>query len=119
MISDGGATRHSVLSEVQRLVDLLGVPYFTTGMGKGGVDETKPKFGGVYAGMGSKADVREAVENSDCVIWVGYYPSDFNAGEFTDKVKSDVVTEIERFPVSIGEGKKLDLRMKWTLQRLN
>lgn len=46
-------------------------------MGKGAVDESLPNYGGVYAGDGSNAGVREIVESSDLVLSIGAIKSDF------------------------------------------
>ena len=51
-----------------------GLPVFNTSMGKGGIDEELPNFGGAYSGLGSVPAVREAVEASDAVFWIGNYP---------------------------------------------
>jgi len=71
IIVDGNAVRNN-LSEMSRKVSVLtGVQTFTTCMGKGSLDETQPNFGGVYQGAGSHAGVKQAVEASDCVFWIG------------------------------------------------
>lgn len=114
---DGGAIRNGVLPEVNRLLEATDFPYFTNPWGKGCVTEDSPKFGGLYVGSGSKKDVQETVESSDCVMWIGSIPSDFNTGEFTGKVKTDTVIDFWRHHVSIG-GKLIELRMKWLLPAL-
>ena len=117
IIIDGGATRHDVLTEVTDLCKVTKLPYFTNPWGKGCVTEENPRFGGLYVGLGSKADIREAVESSDCVLWIGKLSSDFNTAEFTESVKLEAVIEFQRFWMSIGE-KRIDLKMKWLLQNL-
>lgn len=42
-------------------------------MGKGGIDEDIPSFGGFYAGAGSHPEVKNAVEGSDLILWLGRY----------------------------------------------
>jgi pyruvate decarboxylase len=78
IIVDGGATRHRVLKEVEELIQVSGFPVYTTPMGKGAIDEKSGRFAGVYVGLGSAPDVREAVESADLVLWIGSYPADFN-----------------------------------------
>lgn len=63
-----------MLSEANDLIELTSFPTFVTAMGKGGVNEELPNFGGVYAGAGTHAGVKEAVETSDAVMWIGNYP---------------------------------------------
>lgn len=69
-----GAVRHNVLSEVNDLVELTSFPTFTTSMGKSGVNEQLPNFGGLYAGAGTHSGVKEAAESSDAVLWIGTFP---------------------------------------------
>jgi pyruvate decarboxylase len=63
-----------VLPEVHDLVELTSFPTFVTAMGKSGVNEQLSNFGGVYAGAGTYPGVKEAVESSDMVLWIGNYP---------------------------------------------
>jgi pyruvate decarboxylase len=60
------------------LVNALKIPFFTTVLGKGVVDETNELFGGSYLGQGSRPKIIKVVESSDCVLWLGNYPGDFN-----------------------------------------
>jgi pyruvate decarboxylase len=63
-----------VLPEVNALIELTSFPTFVTAMGKSGVNEELSNFGGVYAGAGTYPGVKEAVESSDMVFWIGNYP---------------------------------------------
>ncbi|KAI9741999.1 MAG: hypothetical protein M1834_000388 [Cirrosporium novae-zelandiae] len=117
MVVDGGAVRHGVIQEAQELMSILDIPVFTCPMSKGSVNEHHPRFGGIYAGIASKPDVRETVEASDCILWIGNFPSDLNTGAFTESFKPEAVIGLERFWCKIGE-EKFDVRMKWVLQHL-
>jgi pyruvate decarboxylase len=75
---DGGAARTSWAPLADPLLEALGLPFFTTVLGKGIANEENPLFGGVYAGHGSMAHAIKAVKDSDCILWLGNYPSDFN-----------------------------------------
>ena len=74
IISDGNTIRNGCVAEAQNLSKITGLPTFATAMGKGGVDEEAKTFGGLYAGAGSHQLVKEAVESSDCVFWLGNFP---------------------------------------------
>jgi TPP-dependent 2-oxoacid decarboxylase len=50
---------------------LTSFPVFNTYMGKGGIDETMPNFGGLYTGAGTYEGVKKAVESADAVFWIG------------------------------------------------
>jgi pyruvate decarboxylase len=78
IIVDGGANRSSWAPFVDPLVDALKVPVFVTCLGKGAVDESSPYFGGAYGGIDSWPNVAKMVESSDCILWLGRLPSDFN-----------------------------------------
>ncbi|MCJ1384431.1 hypothetical protein MMC17_007547 [Xylographa soralifera] len=117
IIVDGGAIRHDVLGLTQELVDVTNLPFFTTPMGKGALDEQQPRYGGFYGGAVSKEDCRVAVESAQCVLWIGNYPSDINTAEFTEKVKPEVVIDFERFFVMIG-GQRYDVKMNHVLRKL-
>jgi pyruvate decarboxylase len=81
VLVDACAIRHRVLDEVHSLIDKTGLPVFVTPMGKGAINETHPKYGGVYAGEGSQPDVKERVESSDLILTIGAIKSDFNTGK--------------------------------------
>lgn len=69
-----------------RLLELLErarIPFATTIMGKSVVAESTPGFVGVYAGSLSSAEVRHAVEESDCILNLGAMLTDLNTGIFT------------------------------------
>jgi len=71
IIVDGFAVRNNLQNQCQELCRLTGFPTFNTYMGKGGIDETMPNFGGLYTGAGTYDGVRKAVESSDAVFWIG------------------------------------------------
>ncbi|MDY6795670.1 MAG: thiamine pyrophosphate-binding protein [Actinomycetota bacterium] len=71
------------------LLDFLersGIPFVTGVLSKSIFSEMHPQFMGVYAGGMSPDDVREAVEEADCVISVGPLITDLSTGMFTHKV---------------------------------
>lgn len=62
------------MDDTQSLASLTNFPTFATPMGKGSVNETLPNYGGIYGGIGSYPQVREVVESSDAILWIGRYP---------------------------------------------
>ncbi len=52
-------------------------------MGKGVVDESHPQFIGLYEGKRSRPYVVDRVENSNCIIELGFWDTDFNTGGFS------------------------------------
>ncbi len=75
--------RFGVQDRLLELIKRSGIPFVTTIMGKSVVAESTPGFVGVYAGSLSDAEVRDAVEGSDCVLNLGAMLTDLNTGIFT------------------------------------
>ncbi|QKX55636.1 uncharacterized protein TRUGW13939_02733 [Talaromyces rugulosus] len=117
IIVDGGANRSSWAPFVDPLVDALKVPVFVTCLGKGAVDESSPYFGGAYGGIDSWPNVVKMVESSDCILWLGRLPSDFNTGAFTEHVNPSTVIDFQRFSIEIGET-KFDAKISHVLPKL-
>jgi indolepyruvate decarboxylase len=71
--------RRGLVSAFEALVRQTGFPYTTTLMGKGMIPETKfaDRFIGVYDSKFAPSNVRDVVENSDCLIAIGTIMSDF------------------------------------------
>ena len=86
IIVDGNAVRNNCISNADRLAEITKMPYFTTCMGKGGPNEDLPNFGGVYFGAGSTSKIRSAVEQADCVLWLGSFRVIRHAGKTLERV---------------------------------
>ncbi|UKZ94521.1 uncharacterized protein TrAFT101_009392 [Trichoderma asperellum] len=102
VVVDGGAGRGSWAPHASDLIKTLRCLHFNTIMGKGAVAEDDLLFAGCYAGVGSLPLTSKAVENSDCILWLGHMPSDFNTGMFTDQVKSSLIIDFQRFHIAVG-----------------
>ncbi|KAJ5554707.1 hypothetical protein N7513_004666 [Penicillium frequentans] len=96
ILIDGGAIRHGLVDECRALVELLKIPYFATAMSKG---------------------FPENIVDSDLVMIIGHYPSDFNTGEFTTKLPENKVIDFQRMKLSIA-GRQYELAAKHLLPRL-
>ena len=71
VLVDACCIRYGVQKETQELIEKTGMTYFTSPMGKTAIDEQHPQFGGIYVGEITKPEVKEAVESSDLIIYVG------------------------------------------------
>jgi len=78
--------RTQMQAAMQAVVDASGLPFATMFMDKSVLDEQHPNYIGMYDGKLMNEDVREFVENCDCVLEVGTMLSDFNSGAFTAKL---------------------------------
>jgi acetolactate synthase-1/2/3 large subunit len=66
-----GANRNTTCRMLRDFVDALGIPFFTTQMGKGVLDETGPLWLG-NASLSEGDFVHRAIEHADCIINVGH-----------------------------------------------
>ncbi|KAK4664334.1 Pyruvate decarboxylase 1 [Podospora pseudopauciseta] len=118
LIVSGGAARANWAEHVDPLIQALKIPFLVTGLGKGIADEMSPYYQGCYAGEGSW--LRSAiglVQEADCILWLGNYPSDFNTGIFTEKLDHCTIIDLQRFFVNIG-ATKYDARINHVLPKL-
>ena len=66
-----GANRKTTSKMLREFIDSLGIPFFTTQMGKGVVDEHNPLWLG-NAALSDGDFVHRAIEHADCIINVGH-----------------------------------------------
>ncbi|CAI5759189.1 unnamed protein product [Candida verbasci] len=118
ILVDACASRHNCKEEVAKLVDLTQFPVFTTPMGKSGINESHPRFGGVYVGSLSQPAVKEAVESADLVLSIGALLSDFNTGSFSYGYKTKNVVEFHSDYTKIRQATFPGVQMKEALQKL-
>ncbi len=71
IVIGAGANRKKAGRMLEQLVEKTGIPFLTTQMGKGVIDERHPKFVGCAA-LSAGDFVHRAVEASDCIINVGH-----------------------------------------------
>lgn len=87
-------------------------------MGKGAVDETLPNYGGVYAGNGSNAGVRERVESSDLVLSIGAIKSDFNTAGFTIRMSQLNTIDFHSYGCKVRYSEYPNVRMNGVLSKV-
>ncbi|KAJ5287986.1 Pyruvate decarboxylase [Penicillium angulare] len=118
ILVDACAIRHRALDEVHELVEASGLPTFVTPMGKGAVNETNENFGGVYAGNGSNAGVREVVESSDLILSIGAIKSDFNTAGFTYRIGQLNTIDFHSNYVRVRYSEYPDINMKGVIRKV-
>lgn len=87
--------RHGAAQEARKLADRLDFPIFSTSMGKTIIDETHPRYCGVYNGEVSYPGVKAAVERSDCILNLGPLLADSNTGGHTREIRPEQVILVE------------------------
>ncbi len=71
LVIGAGANRTMTGSMLREFVDKTGIPFLTTQLGKGVIDERHPKFLGCAA-LSAGDFVHRAVEASDCIVNLGH-----------------------------------------------
>ncbi len=71
LVIGAGANRKLCGRMLEQFVEKTGIPFLTTQMGKGVIDERHPKFLGCAA-LSAGDFVHRAVEDADCIINVGH-----------------------------------------------
>ncbi|KRD39239.1 acetolactate synthase [Lysobacter sp. Root916] len=66
-----GANRKTTARQLRALLAKLGIPFFTTQMGKGVVDETDPLWLG-NAALSDHDFVHRAIDAADCIVNIGH-----------------------------------------------
>ncbi|KRA20233.1 acetolactate synthase large subunit [Lysobacter sp. Root604] len=66
-----GANRKTTARQLRALIAKLGIPFFTTQMGKGVVDETDPLWLG-NAALSDHDFVHRAIDAADCIVNIGH-----------------------------------------------
>jgi len=116
LLVDACASRHDCRQEVANLIDKTQFPVFTTPMGKSGVNESHPRFGGVYVGSLSHPNVKAAVESADLILSIGALLSDFNTGSFSYHYNTKNVVEFHSDYTKIRQATFPGVQMKECLQ---
>lgn len=75
--------RHQAVAEAKELVEKLGIPVYTSNMGKGIIDETNEHYVDLYNGLPSRPGIETIFEKHDFALVLGELPSDTNSGGFT------------------------------------
>lgn len=118
ILVDACTIRHRAMDEAHELIIKSGIPTFVAPMGKGAVDETLPTYGGVYAGSGSNAGVRERVESSDLILSIGAIKSDFNTAGFTYKLSQLTTIDFHSNYIRVRYSEYPGVRMNGVLRKV-
>ena len=94
--------RLGLQQELRALIDQTHLPIVANMLGKSVIDERHPGYLGVYWGRLSRDDVREAVENSDCVLQLGVWWTDIERGFAPPALAPERSIQAERDRVKIG-----------------
>ena len=78
--------RSGITEQVLSFIERSELPFATTASSKSSLPEFHPQFIGLYMGSISKEYVKRQIEDSDCVLSLGVWMTDFDTGAFTTKI---------------------------------
>jgi indolepyruvate decarboxylase len=103
LLLDLDAYRFALTQQLVELAQTFQMRVTTLNTSKGVFPEMSPWFAGAYAGIASAAEARKAVEQSDCLLAVGYRRIESVTGFFTDKLPT---TTIHLYPEHVDAGEQ-------------
>jgi indolepyruvate decarboxylase len=88
---DLDADRFALSKHIGDLAERFQMKVATLNTSKSVFSETSPWFAGRYAGVASAKETRKAVEQSDCLIAIGYRRIEVVSGFFTDQLSPTTI----------------------------
>ena len=101
VLVDLDTDRFGVAPEITELAARLHLPIAAVLTSKGVIDETLPSYIGLYDGAGSTPSVRAAIEDSDCLLAIGYRRVDTTSGYFSDNLPAGTI-HARAYSVDVG-----------------
>ena len=86
ILADVEVHRFGLQDQLLKLVGKANIPVAATVLGKSVVGEQHPLYLGIYEGAMGRDDVRQYVEDSDCVLMLGAFMTDINLGVYTARL---------------------------------
>lgn len=104
--------RLGALPDFDRLLAATEVPYLTSAWGKTLVDESSPRFAGIYAGNASRERSRAAVEDAETLVSIGVRFNDTITAGFSGDIDPARVIEVRPGVAAVGEVMYAPLAMR-------
>jgi indolepyruvate decarboxylase len=102
ILVDLDADRFGAAGEIMRLAEKMQLPVAVAPTAKAVIDETFAHYVGLYNGKASQPQAREAIEDSDCLLSIGYRPIDLTTGDFTASLPANMI-HLRGHSVDLGE----------------
>ncbi len=88
---DMDAHRFHINTEIEEIANKLNVKVAVVSGGKSAFDETSDLFSGNYAGKLGKKEICLAVEQSDCLVTIGYRPVEGTSGFYSSELPDSTI----------------------------
>lgn len=118
IVVDIEADRFNVVPSIINISQRFNIPYVCLSPAKNIIDEHSALYLGVYAGGATQPDIKQLVENSDCLIGIGLRFTDASTALFTHKINEQSFIDIKRYDLAIGNRQFPGIIMSELLSRL-
>ena len=115
ILVDADAHRHGLVHDLMELAEKIHAPVACVNAAKSVIDETFRHYIGIYGGKASEPGVREAIENSDCLLAIGYRPIEVTTGDFTSVLPANTI-HARAYSVDVGEDNYQALTLRAVLR---
>lgn len=119
LIADLMVHRLNLQSQLKALIADTQIPYATLSWGKSLLDENSERWAGVYVGEPSQPVVKEAVENSECLIKLGVNYTDTTTAGFSQNIDNSRTVDIHQERATVGDKIYAPIAMKDAIQVLH
>ncbi len=102
IMADVELHRHGLSHYVVEIAEKYQIPVVSTLLSKSIFPEDNPLYLGVYGGALSVPEVREYVENSDCIMMLGAFKTDMMMGVYTADINPDKCIFVTTEKAKIG-----------------
>jgi indolepyruvate decarboxylase len=91
ILVDSDVDRFGAAAEVMGLAEKIQAPVAVISTAKAAIDETFHQYIGLYNGKASQPGVQDAIEQSDCLLSIGYRLIDLTSGDFTASLPASTI----------------------------
>jgi indolepyruvate decarboxylase len=91
ILADADTDRFRVASDVMELAEKIQAPVAVINTAKAVIDETHPRYVGIYNGKVSEPQVCDVIETSDCLLAIGYRPIEVTTGDFSADLPENTI----------------------------
>ena len=115
----GGRVQRSGLGDLAtQLVDASGLPFTTAYQDKSTLDESHPRFMGMYMGKFANPEVNKFFSSCDAILGLGPVRHYFNTGFFTAEYDVSKTINVQMHEVRAGNAVYANVEMKDVIEQL-
>ncbi len=115
ILVDSDVDRFGTAAEVMGLAEKIQAPVAVISTAKAVIDETFHQYIGLYNGKASQPGVQDAIEQSDCLLSIGYRLIDLTSGDFTASLPASTIN-LRGHSVDVGEDNYQAVTLKEVLR---